>query len=90
MWIRSLCPPTAPAIFPTLPLSVTYAILYFRQSLTRFAQLGLNTVRVYSVNPYADHSACMRALDAAQVFFLFAKSCLSILTARLQWHLCHR
>lgn len=33
-------------------------------------QLGTNTVRVYAIDPTADHSACMNALDAAGIYVI--------------------
>jgi hypothetical protein len=33
-------------------------------------QLGVNTIRVYSINPRSDHSACMNALDAAGIYVM--------------------
>ncbi|KAH3682776.1 hypothetical protein WICPIJ_006235 [Wickerhamomyces pijperi] len=35
-----------------------------------FEQLGINTIRVYSIDNSMDHTACMKALDAAGIYLI--------------------
>ena len=40
------------------------------RDITYFKQLGINAVRVYSVDNSADHDACMSALDDAGIYLI--------------------
>src|SRR5205823_2471289 len=41
-----------------------------KRDIAEFKNLGINTIRVYTVDNTADHDACMSALDAAGIYLV--------------------
>lgn len=54
------------------------------RDLPYLRQLGVNAVRVYSIDPAKDHSDCMKAFDDAGIYVLYvvASSCLFDISPR--------
>ncbi|KAK3936637.1 beta-1,3-glucanosyltransferase [Diplogelasinospora grovesii] len=59
-----------------------------KRDVPLLAALGTNTIRTYAINPTADHSACMAALDAAGIYVIsdLSEPSLSINRDTPQWN----